>query len=226
MKLGVEEDTKIGASQAATSDIHRLAMEDELAGFSSCSSSSISLGGRAIDRCNPIIRDAARLGKVVQLTTASTKPPASPQPTTIPKHHNKYIKENTTDIQQIKKTTTTTIKSCSKKGNKITNTANGADRIANKTCSKIVAGSEDINVNNTSPGDSSRYLLTTSTTNNISSFLYSHHFDRLLTMVEQSPSTSSSSQPTFSPPSSAAADNQVSYYFSLYLFSSLTNKLA
>lgn len=211
MKLSLEEDTITGVTQAATDDIHRLAMEDELAGFSSSSSSNISLGGRAIDRCNPIIRDAARLGKVVQLTTASTKPPTSPQPTTISKHHSKYIAENMSDIHQTKKkTTTTTIKSCLTKGNKITSAANDAQKIVNKTCSKAVAGSEEISVNNTSPGDSSRYLLTTSSTNHMSSFLYSRRFDPLLTMVEQSPSTSSSpSQPTFSPPSPAASDNQV-----------------
>ncbi|KAL8094721.1 hypothetical protein AgCh_036293 [Apium graveolens] len=209
MKMRIEDDTISGVTQAANGNIHKLDMEDELAGFSSCSSSSISLGGRAIDRCNPIIRDAARLGKVVQLTTASTRPPTSPQPTTISKHHNKNIAENMTDIHQTKKTTTA-IKSCLKKGNNITIAANDAQKIVNKTCSKAVAGSEEISVNSTSPGDSSRYLLTTSSINHMSSFLYSRRFDPLLTMVEQSPSTSSSpSQPTFSPPSPAASDNQV-----------------
>ncbi|KAL1813184.1 hypothetical protein ACET3Z_023249 [Daucus carota] len=198
----------MGASHAATSNIHKLAMEDDLAGFSSCSSSPISLGGRAIDRCNPIIRDAARLGTVVPLAT-STRPPTSPQVNTLPKHRSKSIIQNLTDIHQTKKkTTTTTVKSCLKKGNKITNTADGADKMVNKTCRKAIAGSDENNVNSTSPGDSSRYLLTTG--NHTNSFLYSRHFDPLLTMVEQSPSTSSSSsQPTFSPPSPAASDNQV-----------------
>lgn len=197
------------ATQAATSNMHKLAMEDKFTEFSSCSSRTISLGGRAIDRCNPIIRDAARLGKVVQLTTDSSTPPTSPQPTTTSKHHSKNA-ENFDIHQTKKKITTTTIKSCSKKGNKITSAANDAQKMVNKTCSKAVTGREEIGVNNTSPGDSSRYLLTTSNTNHMSSFLYSRRFDPLLTMVEQSPSTSSSpSQPTFSPPSPAASDNQV-----------------
>lgn len=222
MKMRIEDEMITGVTQAANSNIHELAMEDEIAGFSSCSSSTISLGGRAIDRCNPIIRDAARLGKVVQPTTASTKPPTSPQLTMISKNHSKTIAENRTDIHQTKKTTTTTTtKSCLKKGNKITSAANDAQKIVNKTCSKAVAGSEEISVNSTSPGDSSRYLLTTSSVNHMNSFLYSRRFDPLLTMVEQSPSTSSSpSQPTLSPPSPAASDNQVPF-FSLSLFSYL-----
>lgn len=210
MELGIEEDDIIAsASQAATNTIDRPTMEDGLASSSSCSS-TISLGGRAIDRCNPIIRDATRLGKVVQLNTTSTKPTSSPrQPTRSPKHHKENFIKNMINIHQTKKKMLM-IPSV-KKGNETTNTADCDDKLvdtSSRSISKPAPDDYEINVNN--PGDSSRYLLTTtnsSSTHEMKSFIYSHRIDPHLAVVEQSSQLSSSS------PAPAASNHQVRFSF-------------
>ncbi|XP_074379234.1 uncharacterized protein LOC141720622 [Apium graveolens] len=207
MKLGIEEEEE--EEEAATDNRDRLIVEDELASSSSCSSSPISLGGRAIDRCNPIIRDASRLGKVVQLNTTGTKPPSSPhQPTTDPKHD---IIKSMINIRQTKKKKTSMLSSL-KKEKKTTSIADCADKLVNKTktSSEPATDSKEIIIN--SPGDSSRYLLTTansSSTHEMKSFIYSHRFDPHLALVEQSSCTSSFSSSQFtSSPASAASNCQ------------------
>ncbi|KAL8125904.1 hypothetical protein AgCh_013271 [Apium graveolens] len=207
MKLGIEEEEE--EEEAATDNRDRLIVEDELASSSSCSSSPISLGGRAIDRCNPIIRDASRLGKVVQLNTTGTKPPSSPhQPTTDPKHD---IIKSMINIRQTKKKKTSMLSSL-KKEKKTTSIADCADKLVNKTktSSEPATDSKEIIIN--SPGDSSRYLLTTansSSTHEMKSFIYSHRFDPRLALVEQSSCTSSFSSSQFtSSPASAASNCQ------------------
>lgn len=215
MKLGIEEEEDIttSASQAATYTIDRLTVEDELASSTSSSSSPISLGGRAIDRCNPIIRDATRLGKVVQLNTSSTKPPSSPhQPIKDTKHHKVNIMKSMTHIHQTKKKKTLMLSSL-KKEKKTTSSAVCADKMVNKTSSTSKPATDNNEIIISSPGDSSRYLLTTtnsSSTHEMKSVIYSRRFDPRLAMVEQSSCTSSfSSSQLTSSPASAASNHQV-----------------
>lgn len=215
MKLGIEEEEDIItiASQVATDTIDRLIVEDESTSSSSCSSSPIYLGGRAIDRCNPIIRDASRLGKVVQLNTTGTKPPSSPhQPTTHPKHLDVNIVKGIINIHQTKKKKMPMLSSL-KKEKKTSNSADCADKMVNKprSTSKPATDNNEIIIN--SPGDSSRYLLNTtnsSSTHEMKSFIYSQRFDPGLALVEQSSCTSSfSSSQLTSSPASAASNHQV-----------------
>ncbi|KAL3536355.1 hypothetical protein ACH5RR_004816 [Cinchona calisaya] len=88
------------ASQAATSI--RLSMDDQ-GGSSSSSSSSSAIylggggggGGRAIDRYNPIIRDARRLGKSFPVPSCSSPhPPISPKPSSQNKNVGTTITKN------------------------------------------------------------------------------------------------------------------------------------
>ncbi|KAL1822652.1 hypothetical protein ACET3Z_009430 [Daucus carota] len=177
---------------------------------STCPSSTTFLGGRAIDRCNPIIRDARRLGKVVQMNTTDTEPPSPPpQPGT----DQKFVSGMNNIIHQTeKKKKKAQMISSLKKGKKITSGAECADKMVNKTGSTSKVATDDYEIIVDSPGDSSRYLLTTtnsSSTHEMKSFVYSQRFDPRLAMVEQSSPTSSFSTRVTSSPASAAPNHQV-----------------
>ncbi|KAJ8754008.1 hypothetical protein K2173_001906 [Erythroxylum novogranatense] len=64
------------ASQASTA----ICMSMDQPSSSSSSSSTIQLGGRAIDRYNPIIRDQKRIPRSFPLPPCTSEPPINPQP--------------------------------------------------------------------------------------------------------------------------------------------------
>ena len=177
---------------------------------STCPSSTTFLGGRAIDRCNPIIRDARRLGKVVQMNTTDTEPPSPPpQPGT----DQKFVSGMNNIIHQTEKKKKAQMIYSLWKEKRTTSSADSADKMVNKTGSTSKAAIDDYEIIVDSPGDSSRYLLTTTNSSSsleMKSFVYSHRFDPRLAMVEQSSSTSSFSSPRVtSSPASAAPNHQV-----------------
>lgn len=167
------------ASQAATSI--RLSMEES----GGSTTSTIYLGGntsgRALDRYNPIIRDATRITKVLLNTSgppcsSSNQPPISPKPH---HHHQKNSrknpsKENNNHHHQNKKI-------ISSKQNDDSSSSKKKSFSSSWSCTKP---GEFI-----SPPGSSRYLLTTQK----SSFL-SDHFDPLLAMVPVGPHSTAPDQ--------------------------------
>lgn len=158
------------ASQAATSI--RLSTEES-------GGSTIYLGGntsgRALDRYNPIIRDATRITKVLLNTSgppcsSSNQPPISPKP----HHHQKNSrknpsKENNNHHHQNKKI-------ISSKQNDDSSSSSSKKKSFSSSWSCTKPG-EFI-----SPPGSSRYLLTTQ-----KSSFFSDHFDPLLAMVPVGP---------------------------------------
>lgn len=170
------------ASQAATSI--RLSMEES--GGSTSTTTATYLGGntsgRALDRYNPIIRDATRITKVLLNTTgppcsSSNQPPISPKPLHHPRHQKNCrknpSKENNSHRHHQNK--------------KIISSKQNDDSSKKKSFSSSWSCTKPGEF--ISPPGSSRYLLTTQK----SSFL-SDHFDPLLPIVPVGPHSTAPDQ--------------------------------
>lgn len=233
MKLGMDI---LCASQVATS-ISGFSMDHEASSSSSTSTSTIHLGGcgssgRAIDRHNPIIRDATRLGKVLLTTTTTPVPPCSsyddqPPINNIPKPHhhhhhhknsqkNNSSKENTPNHRQSKK-----IISNDDEKRESTRSDHRINSIIRKSSWSCTKPSGDF----VSPPGSSRYLL--SSTHHHKSL--SSDFDPLepyskvsqaaansINKDEPISSSSSSSKPTENSSSSSPPDQVIVLSVSLH----------